>query len=407
MKRFPRTVVDRLDASRYVPKLRRLVPVALACILLTTGLVTAASAGADPYKRQKYDHVVRITADLMFDNHPISIDHLVDCRTDYTGPAVRAVQLPLRIIQNRIARRTADGGMISIEIPPEICSTYPEIWAGTAASFPMPEAWTPMISWFNDRDHRKATKGEVYFSEMALKWPSGRMQVLGGFKVTLPEETPELLRSLEKQATEHDYWLGDRPRVRYAGLGLKRLPQYQKFSKAEWTNPSSLAQSFATTEDFDALRAFLQAKTREDKLIYIGDEVFRGGNDQAAKAMSAIMAYSEVHLNVIGYKGIPQRSEHLWGMLWNNAAWQRVRRDPRQRLFPKGHYPVELVDGRLVLRSDREGMLFENSGYGDWYRSTEDRLLEFHDNRLVDGQFGTSNSVLVFDLETRDLWVLR
>ena len=161
--------------------------------LLPLGISLAAStvdlSAQSASERSPYEHVLRVTAQLEFDGQRIEVDDLIDCRSDYQGPATRAVQLPFDASRTQLPQPTGDGGVLIVNVPSNVCATYADIWADLAdKALRYPDAWLPFMHWYDKRNLHEAVHGEYYWSEAALDDPDGRLKVVEGFRITYPEQ---------------------------------------------------------------------------------------------------------------------------------------------------------------------------------------------------------------------------
>ncbi|RBW61156.1 hypothetical protein DS906_05090 [Ruegeria sp. A3M17] len=380
--------------------------VIIACAVLAVfGLIgrPANTTEQDP-GRGPYEHVMRITAVLEFDGERIEVDDLIDCRSDYSGPASRAVQLPFNISRAELAYGTKDGGLIKIDIPPKLCSAYSEVWAGIDKGYVVPEAWIPIIGWFDNRDPNKATIGERYWSETALKNPNGRLKVIKGFKVLVPEQTDALIGEAEEQAIVRDLWLGAERHTTRRDLGVRSLPSYIRIPREEWSQPPEYLRNPDRPADPSGLRNLLDSLPHGEGLMFLGDDINGENNEAISFSINDLITGRWGRANSIGYHGIPQRNEPRWGMYLSQRSWERAQTQKERIPFYDDWVPLEYDKGELVLRTDRPGLRYHYRGYGDWYRET-DRSINFLGKPFFNGPYEVLKGSLIFDLETRDLWV--
>ena len=358
-------------------------------------------ANADS-KRYPYEHVIRITATLEFDEERIDVDDLVDCRSNYEGPAAQAAKK--RFISSRVSfpYKTRSGGMLVYNIQANICGAFADIWAGAEES-QIPNKWLPIIRWFDQRDAHLVRRGAFYLSETAIKNPNGRLKVVEGFRLSYPEQTVELVAEAAKQITERDLWQGSPPGKGNARLGLKRLPWYLKIPRQSWSQPPSFRRAPDRPSDPEGLRELLDSIPKGDDLIFISEMI--QGNDALSFSINDLMAgHWGGHYFAHASAGIPQRNELLWGMRINQATWEKAQKDIEDIVFFDDWVPLDLKDGVMTLRTDTPGMAYMVKEYGDWYRAT-DRPFKFLGRTIGDGAYDNRRSLYIFDTKTRDLWV--
>lgn len=389
-------------------KISKAFPLTFA-VILSVVVFFAWSASGDEIElgtetRYPYEHVMHVTAVLEFDGERIEVDDLIDCRSEYTGPASRAVQLPFEIMRSELAYETADGGVLKIDIPPNICGAYSEVWAGLDKGHQIPSSWIPIIGWFDRRNPKNANKGVRYWSETAFKNPVGRLEIIDGFKVEVPEQTNEIVEEAKQQALERDMWQGASVHTTSRNLGIKTLPWYIRIPREEWARPPKYLRAPGRPADPEGLREMLDALPPANALMFIGDAINWDEHEAVMFSINDLMTGRWGSVNAIGYHGIPQRSEPRWGMFLSERSWERAQTQEHRIPFYDDWIPLDYESGKLILRTDTPGLRYHYRGYGDWYRDTN-RTVDFLGKPFVNGPYDTLKGSLVFDLESRDLWV--
>ena len=377
--------------------------VALAAAFVTGSLLwPSAQKGTNETKRFPYEHVVRITATIEFDGERIEIDDLIDCRSEYEGPASRAAQLGFKVSSALPPRETEDGGMIAYFVESNVCSAFADRWAGVERKYHLPNTWLPIIKWLDNADQRLASRGEEYYSETAIRNPNGRLKIIDDFVLSYPKQTEELVAIATAQANEYRARFGDDRGAYGSFKGAKKLPWYIRIPREFWSKPPTYRMAPDRAFDPEGLRALLDGFPEGDELIYLGNQITAsdGLSFTINDLISGQWGSSAPHFQA----GIPQRDEPLWGMRINQATWDAAKRKIERIPFFDAWIPLDLRDGTLVLRTDTPGMRYIVKGYGDWYRGTE-RPFNFLDRAIEDGAYDLSGSLFIFDTKTRDLWV--
>lgn len=378
---------------------------AALCGVIGVWVALMDTDGIDATTRFKYEHLVRITAALEFDGELIEIDSLFDCRTKYEGPASRAVQLGFDLTPSPVAYETRNGGMILLRIPPTICGQDSATWAGYEKTPKFPEAWLPVIQWFDNRDLDQITKGESYWSEAALKNPNGRIKVIESFRLSIPETSDALLEELAAQKIEHGLWRHDPPILQVNGpQRMVAWPRYIKVPREEWSQPPAYLRAPDRPADPEGLRDFLDALPRGEGLMYIGDSINYDTEEAITFSINDLLTGRWGNAEAIYFHGIPQREEEHWGMYLNERSWKEAQIKKERLTYFDDWIPLDFDNGKLVLRVDTPGM-----GYRNKTESVEftggTRELNFLGKPFVNGPYTRKKSLLIFDLETRDLWV--
>jgi hypothetical protein len=395
----------------------------LFAFLLPLGIMLVAPAisiSAQPASdRFPYEHVLRVTAGLEFDGERIEVDDLIDCRSHYQGPATRAVQLPFDASRSQFPYPTADGGVLIINVMPNVCATYADIWADLPdKTIRFPAAWLPFMHWYDNRNLHEAVHGEYYWSAAALDDPDGRLKVVEGFRITYPDQTEALVEEAARQAVDRDIWQGGK-RGFGSAIYLKRLPVYYRIPREIWSQPPEYRGAPDRPSDFAGLRDYLDAIPSGTGMMFLGEQLSRdrdvGTNGTVWRG--ELRNRNDIFQFTIGdlmwgtrggttedAHGIPQRDEPRWGMFLSDRYWRSVQIDKRQVPFRDNLVPLAYSDGALVLRTYKTGLAFLFGGYGDWYRETE-RDVEFLGKPFVNGPYSLQKGWLLLDLETRDLWV--
>ncbi|MEL7515034.1 MAG: hypothetical protein AAGK03_10515 [Pseudomonadota bacterium] len=373
----------------------------LAVIAIVAHTLINSNAWAETGKRSSYDHVFRVTALLEFDGQSIKVDDLIDCRTNYTGPANRAVTLPFETSRWQLPYATDGAGVLIINIMPNTCGAYAKKWSGVAdVDAVFPDGWVPFMHWYNTRDPLRATFGEYFWSQTALEAPSGRLKIVENFQILYPDQSDETNALAARQVVERDVWTGEKPRLNSA-LFLPKMPVYYRLPRVLWANEPAYQAAPDRLSDVAGLRAFLDQQPKGDGLVYLGEDI------TANKAWAFSV---DDHLwgrrggSTDGWHGVPHGDQPRWAMFLSKRGFEKVQTRRQRVAFRDAWVPTELVDGTLTLRPEKTGTALLGSGYGDWYRAGA-RQFKFMDKSFVNGPYSAVSSLYIFDLETRDLWV--
>lgn len=351
--------------------------------------------------RFSYEHLFRVTAKLEFDGQEIIVDDLIDCRSDYEGPAYRAVQLPFETSRWQLPYPTADGGVLVINIMPNTCAAHADKWAGVPdVDAVFPDGWVPFMHWYDKRDPLKATFGEFYWSQAALEAVSGRLKVVENFQILYPDQSDEVVSLASRQAVEREVWVGERPRVSGA-LFLRQLPVYYRLPRELWANEPEYRMAPDRPSDVVGLRAFLDQLPKREGLIFLGEEI--SSNEAWAFSVGDHL-WGRKGGTTQGWHGVPHRDQPRWAMFLSKRSFERALVQRWRVPFRDEWVPTELLDGTLTLRPEDTGTALLGSGYGDWYRAGE-RQFNFLAKPFVNGPYTALGSLYIFDLKTRDLWV--
>ena len=382
-----------------------MVSVAALVIWLNT------TPGIKTSQRYPYEHFFRVTATLEFDGEQLPLDNLFFCGSDYDGPATRAVQLRFNLHGAQVALETTQGGVVSIYMTDSLCGAFAEFWAGIDTGFSVPEAWLPVISWYNHRDREKITYGETYWSETALKNPNGRLKIIESFRVSYPEQETfaqwgALRQAFQRQTEEARIWQPEdgSPARLFRPPIMKTLPMYVRVPRSRWSKPPDYERPKPVVSDWAALRDFLDALPHGQGLMFLGEQIEA---DLPPAGRSAIFDLKTGHIGdvfIVQGHGIPQRNEVRWAMLLNERSWQSAQVNKERISFFDTSIPLDYQNGVLVLRPDTPGMGYLMKGYGVWYRETA-REVDFLGKPFVNGAYDLHKSLYIFDLKTRDLWM--
>lgn len=369
-------------------------------VLILSAITTAALAESSQ-QRFPYEHVFRVTATLTFEGEEIDVDDLIDCRSDYDGPASRAVQLPFETSRWQLPYPTADGGVLIINIMPNTCAAYAEKWAGVSDSNAVfPDGWVPFMHWYNKRDPLKASFGEYYWSQAALESASGRLKVVENFQILYPDQSDEIVALAAQQTIERDIWIGEKPRLSRA-LFLRQLPVYYRLPRAVWANEPEYRAAPDRPSDVAGLRNFLDQLPQGEGLIFLGEEI--SSNESWAFSVGDHL-WGRKGGTTQGWHGVPQHDQPGWAMFLSKRSFERAQVQRQRVPFRDEWVPTELVDGVLTLRTDQTGLAFLDGGYGEWYREGQ-RQLNFLNKPFANGPYRALTSLYIFDKATRDLWV--
>ncbi|WP_143534335.1 hypothetical protein [Roseovarius albus] len=337
----------------------------------------------------------------------IEIDSLFDCRSKYEGPASRAVQLGFNLTPSLVAYETREGGMILLRIPPTICGQDSATWAGYEKSPKFPEAWTPIIDWYDSRDLDQVTKGETYWSETALKNPNGRLKIVERFSLTIPETTDESLKEHEAQLLKHGLWRHDPPILQVDGPRARSLPWYIRIPRSEWSQPPAYLRAPDRPPDPEGLRDFLDALPMDEGLMFLGEFYVDGTFSEAVSfSIGGLLTGRSGSADDLYYHGIPQKNEFRWGMYVNERSWNEAQIKRERLPYYDDWIPLDLEEGVYVLRPDTPGMKYRNNRKPEDF-GLQERKLNLLGKSFVNGPYNWKKANLIFDLQTRDLWVRR
>lgn len=395
----------------------------LFAFLLPLGISLAAStvdlSAQSAPERFPYEHVLRVTAQLEFDEERIEVDDLIDCRSDYQGPATRAVQLPFDASRTQLPQPTGDGGVLIINVPSNVCAAYADIWADLPdKNIRFPDAWLPFMHSYDNRNLHEAVQGEYYWSEAALDDPDGRLKVTKGFRITYPEQNEAIVEEAARQAVDRDIWQGGK-RGFGSAIYLPRLPVYYRIPREVWSQTPNDRAYPDRPSDVAALRDYLDAIPSGTGMMFLGEQLSRDrdvgsdgtiwhGKSPNRNEILQFTIYDHltgiVAIGTEGPQGVPQQNEPRWGMFVSDQGWDRVQSEKFIVGFKDDLVPFDDESGALVLRPDKRGLAFLFGGYGEWYRETE-RNVEFLGKPFVNGPYTLQKGSFLLDLDTRDLWV--
>ncbi len=355
-----------------------LVAVALVGMLAFAAFVQLTPATgqsvSEPAGTYPADHIIRITALLEFDGKPVVIDELVTCLAEGAGGSTSGRQF-LSFRPNRIlvAVDTPDGGMIRFSVFRSLCYAYGKTWGETETERTIPDGWTPVLTWFDDRNPQEWVEGIIYISETALNAENGRLRIIEDFALTIPEHpfTESLLTEAEAQAVERDYWQGVPPTgsdVFWQSSG--RLGTMIEVPESMWRNPAThyLRTSIHANRDTDPqpLIDFLDGLGEGDRIIaipyYLDPDVGRDSGDmmtEEALRMLDSFNYGR-HPAMFDYleRGVPKTDAERFGLLISENSTLRYQNIPLDLNRFDTRIPWTCEDNVATPDFDNPGLIY-------------------------------------------------
>lgn len=400
-----------------------LVAVALVGMLAFAAFVQLTPATSQPVSEPAgtypADHIIRITALLEFDGKPVVVDELVTCLAEGAGGSTSGRQFlsfqPNRI---RVAVDTPDGGMIMFPALRSLCYAHSSIWSDATQGLTVPKGWTPVLTWYDNRNPREWNEGIMYVSETALTAENGRIRIIDDFEVTIPEYpiTENLLAEANAQAIERDFWQGVPPNVSDVFLVNSRMGTMIEVPESMWHDPDPvyLRTSIHANRDTDPqpLIDFLDGLGDGDKIIAVSYYVDPNEttdsettlSEEALRMMGSFDYGRRVSLGDFLERGVPRSNAERFGLLIseNKAALYE-------------NIPLELnrFDTRIPWRCEGGVAVpdFDNTGVIYLYSQRCNHPKNFE--RLIWSGYGEipewkpDFGVLFFDQNTKTFWYLR
>lgn len=396
--------------------------IAVVAVFVSAVLITLLRAGVDRTERplvdqrHPYDHVMRVTAVLEFDGERIEVDDLIDCFSEYRGTPRETATLIFKVGRYRLVYDTPEGGMVVIRISRNICSAYADEWSDREKRFEVPQAWVPVISWYDNRDATQFVNAETYYSETSIKNPRGRLRVVESFSVSIPPQTEEVLAEAKLQEAARDFWLRKPSNVSSelkAGF-LTELPWFIRIPREEWSRVPTFQRPRSSNSllpprlaDWEVLKNWLDSQPSREGLLLLSralqEQVSEDEREEISFTLRDFLIGRQGGFETIGRHGIPQKEVYLYGMYLSERSWQRARENVENIPFFDEFMPLGVQDCVLTLRTDTPGIRYHFNGDRACGRHNEN--VKFLGKPILNGPWSDSENRLIFDLETRDLWV--
>ena len=391
----------------------------LALFMLAPFGFTAAEPAAEPPGTYPADHIIRITALLEFDGKPVVVDELVTCLAEGAGGSTSGRQF-LSFRPNRIlvAVDTPDGGMISFSVLRSLCYAHSSIWSDATDGLIVPKGWTPMLTWYDDRNPREWNEGIMYISETALTAENGRIRIIEDFEVSIPEYpiTENLLAEAEVQAVERDFWQGVPPNVSDVFLVNSRMGTMIEVPESMWRNPDPkrLRDSIHANRDTDPqpLIDFLDSLGDGDAIIAVPYYVDPNGttdsettlSEEARRMIGGFEYGQRPSLGDFLERGVPRSNAERFGLLISENKAALYENIPLELNRFDTRIPWRCQGGVAVPDFDNPGVIYLYS-----QRCNHPKNFE----RLIWPGYGEipewkpNFGVLFFDQNTKTFWYLR
>ncbi len=362
--------------------MKKAIALPLVAALLIGGLLFAGYVQLTPATGQPVpepagtypaDHIIRITAKLEFDGKPVVIDELVTCLAEGAGGSTSGRQF-LSFRPNRIlvAVDTPDGGMISFPVLRSLCHVSAKTWGDYDEELTVPQGWTPVLTWYDDRNPREWNEGIQYVSETALTAKNGRIRIIEDFEVTIPEYpiTENLLAEAEVQAVERDFWQGVPPTSSDHFLVTSRMGTMIEVSEDMWRNPAPryFRASIYANRDTDPqpLIDFLDSLGDGSKIVavpyYVDPDGTSGSEatmtEEAQRMLRSFEYGRQRSLGEFLERGIPKSNAERFGLLISENTATRYQNFPRYLNRYDTRIPWRCEGGVAMPDFDNPGVIY-------------------------------------------------